>query len=589
MSNEHLTMPDNGLSNTLELSQMNSLIDDHKQTVSTVINENNHTTLKRDHWSSRIVYLLSIIGFVVDLGNVWRFPTTCYRNGGGAFLIPYFTFLFLVGLPCMYMELAIGQYHRLGYITVWNKVCPMLKGIGYSITVPWTSCNNTWNTPNCYSISQSDSISINNQSCSSANEYYERRMLQSQKSTGINDLGSLRWGLVGCSMIVFTLIYGSIYKGVKTAGKAIWFTALIPYVVLIILLFRSFTLEGIMDGLKYYISPTFDKLKEYSVWQAAAVQIFFSLGPGFGVLLGYASYSDFHDNVPRTAVAASLINCFTSLLYGIVVFSGIGYLSNRLKTDVRKFAESQMGLVFVVYPELLASIKGAPFFSVLFFVMLITLGLDSVFGGVECIYTAISDEFSIFRSKPRLSRAGVVLVSFIASIPTLTHGGKNVVHFMDFFGTSPAIMLVVLLELIAVCWLYGIKQFSLNVEEMTGKKPSIYWRITCCFIAPMVLCVLYVCSFLQFNTQEFTSFGDKKTVIRLSIVGWSISTFSTLPIPVYALWWAVSKRWKTCSSSTLENDSSLPLKSNSLLEINTTSSKEEGQIRPSAVEKQPFI
>ena len=126
-------------------------------------------------------------------GNVWRFPTTCYRNGGGAFLLPYFTFLFLVGLPCkfskvaafvtvrltdslrgMYMELAIGQYHRLGYITIWDKICPPLKGIGYAMliinlyvlsyyntiiawsvhygfaslraVVPWSFCDNHWNT-----------------------------------------------------------------------------------------------------------------------------------------------------------------------------------------------------------------------------------------------------------------------------------------------------------------------------------------------------------------------------------------------------------------------------------------------------------
>ncbi|CAF4377763.1 unnamed protein product [Didymodactylos carnosus] len=116
MKNEHLIMPDNRLTNNIESSQISSLIDDHNQssdyipqTTSTVINENKHVEVKniraRDHWSSRIVYLLSIIGFVVDLGNVWRFPTTCYRNGGGAFLIPYFTFLFLVGLPCKHYNL----------------------------------------------------------------------------------------------------------------------------------------------------------------------------------------------------------------------------------------------------------------------------------------------------------------------------------------------------------------------------------------------------------------------------------------------------------------------------------------------------
>lgn len=477
------------------------------------------------------------------------------------------------------MELAIGQYHRLGYITIWNKVCPPLKGIGYAMliinfyilsyyntiiawsihyciasfraTVPWTYCNNAWNTRNCYSLHDDKTLNItHNTSFSSADEYFERRMLKSHLSPNINHLGSLQWELVGCSMIVFLLIYLSIFKGVKTAGKAIWFTALVPYFVLIILLIRSLTLDGIFEGLKYYVAPSFERLSEYSVWQAAAVQIFFSLGPGFGVLLSYASFSDINDKVSNTALIASLVNCFTSLLYGTVVFAGLGYLSYRLKSDVQQFTESNMGLVFVVYPEILTSIRGAPFFSVLFFIMLLTLGLDSVFAGAESVYTALSDEFPIFAQRPRLSRAMVVLVPFLASTATLTHGGKYIVDFMDFFGTSPSIMFIVLCELIATVWLYGMEKFSDNVEMMTGKRPNIYWRITCRYIAPIILFILYICSFIQFNTKELSRFGDHKTVVRVSIAGWTINTISTLPIPIYAIWWYIYRREKNINQNT---------------------------------------
>ena len=317
-----------------------------------------------------------------------------------------------------------------------------------------------------------------------------------------------------------------------------------PYAILSVLLVRSLTLDGIFEGLKYYVAPSFDRLSHYSVWQAAAVQIFFSLGPGFGVLLSYASFSDQQDNVSHTALIASMVNCCTSLLYGTVVFAGLGYLSNRLHSDVRQFTESNMGLVFVVYPEILASIRGAPIFSVLFFIMVLTLGLDSVFAGAESLYTAIADEFPIFSRRPRLSRACVVLIPFLISIPTLTHGGKYIVHFMDFFGTSPSIMLVVLCELIATVWLYGMDQFSDDVEMMTGRRPSIYWRITCRYVAPTILFILYVCSFIQFDSKEFSSFGGPKTVTNVSIVGWTMSTVSTLPIPLYACWWFLFRREK---------------------------------------------
>lgn len=506
-----------------------------------------------------------------------------------------FLFELFVFSKGMYMELAIGQYHRLGYISIWEKVYPPLKGIGYAMlvinfyilsyyntiiawsvyyffvsfrtVVPWAYCKNSWNTENCYSLHDPSVSNVtHNQTCSAADEYFERRLLKSHLSPDINNLGSLQWELVGCSFIVFLLIYLSIFKGVKTAGKAIWFTALAPYVILVILLLRSLTLDGIFIGLKYYIAPSFARLTEYSVWQAAAVQIFFSLGPGFGVLLSYASFSDTHDNVSSTALIASLVNCCTSFLYGVVVFAGLGYLSHRLHTDVSQLTGSNTGLVFVVYPEILASIRAAPLFSVLFFLMVFTLGLDSVFAGAESVYTAISDEFPIFARRPRLSRALVILIPFLASMPTLTYGGKYIINFMDFFGTSPSIMFVVLCELIATIWLYGIDKFSDNVEAMTGRRPNAYWRITCRYIAPLILLILYIFSFVQFDSKEFSSFGDPKTVKRVSIAGWAMSTISTLPIPLYAIWWYFYRRQKDSTTETTTTTTTTATTTNAVAE-----------------------
>ncbi|VDN22030.1 unnamed protein product [Cylicostephanus goldi] len=82
----------------------------------------------RDRWATKMEFLLAVIGYAVDLGNIWRFPSVCYKHGGGAFLIPYLVMLLVGGLPMFYMELALGQFHRSGCVSIWRKVCPMFKG-----------------------------------------------------------------------------------------------------------------------------------------------------------------------------------------------------------------------------------------------------------------------------------------------------------------------------------------------------------------------------------------------------------------------------------------------------------------------------
>lgn len=88
---------------------------------------------ERETWSQKTEFLLAVIGFAVDLGNVWRFPYICYQNGGGAFLIPYCIMLIFGGLPLFYMELALGQFHRCGCLTIWKRICPALKGKKYKL------------------------------------------------------------------------------------------------------------------------------------------------------------------------------------------------------------------------------------------------------------------------------------------------------------------------------------------------------------------------------------------------------------------------------------------------------------------------
>ncbi|PSN46890.1 hypothetical protein C0J52_17564 [Blattella germanica] len=124
-----------------------------------------------------------------------------------------------------------------------------------------------------------------------------RAILELNESSGLHDLGAIKWDMALCLLAVYFICYFSLWKGISTSGKVVWFTALFPYAVLLILLVRGVTLPGSADGIRYYLSPNFAAITKAEVWVDAATQVFFSLGPGFGVLLAYASYNKYHNNV----------------------------------------------------------------------------------------------------------------------------------------------------------------------------------------------------------------------------------------------------------------------------------------------------
>ncbi|XP_047585749.1 sodium-dependent dopamine transporter isoform X2 [Lutra lutra] len=473
-------------------------------------------TQERETWSKKIDFLLSVIGFAVDLANVWRFPYLCYKNGGGAFLVPYLLFMVIAGMPLFYMELALGQFNREGAAGVW-KICPVLKGVGFtvilislyvgffynviiawalhyffssfSVDLPWVHCNNTWNSPNCSDAHAGNSSSGPNDTfrTTPATEYFERGVLHLHESRGIDDLGPPRWQLTSCLVLVIVLLYFSLWKGVKTSGKVVWVTATMPYVVLFALLLRGITLPGAIDGIRAYLSVDFRRLCESSVWIDAATQVCFSLGVGFGVLIAFSSYNKFTNNCYRDAVITTSVNSLTSFSSGFVVFSFLGYMAQKHSVPIGDVAKDGPGLIFIIYPEALATLPLSSAWAVIFFIMLLTLGIDSAMGGMESVITGLVDEFQLLHRHRELFTLFVVLATFLLSLFCVTNGGIYVFTLLDHFAAGTSILFGVLVEAIGVAWFYGVRQFSEDIKQMTGQRPSLYWRLCWKFVSPCFL------------------------------------------------------------------------------------------------------
>ncbi|XP_058531948.1 sodium-dependent serotonin transporter isoform X2 [Ochotona princeps] len=474
---------------------------------------------ERETWSKKVDFLLSVVGYAVDLGNVWRFPYICYQNGGGAFLIPYTIMAIFGGIPLFYMELALGQYHQNGCISIWRKICPIFKGIGFAICIiafyiasyyntimawalyylissftdqlPWTSCQNTWNTGNCTNYFSEDNVTWTLHSTSPAEEFYTRHILQIHRSKGLQALGGISWQLALCILLIFTVIYFSIWKGVKSSGKVVWVTATFPYIILSILLVRGATLPGAWRGVLFYLKPNWQKLLETGVWVDAAAQIFFSLGPGFGVLLAFASYNKFNNNCYQDALVTSVVNCGTSFVSGFVIFTVLGYMAEMRNEEVSEVAkDAGPSLLFITYAEAIANMPASTFFAIIFFLMLITLGLDST-------------------------------------------GGAYVVKLLEEYATGPAVLTVALIEVVAVSWFYGISQFCSDVKEMLGFSPGWFWRI--CWVAISPVFLLFIIGSFLMSPPQLRLFQYNYPHWSI-ILGYCIGTSSIICIPMYIIY-----------------------------------------------------
>mmetsp|Transcript_7498 Transcript_7498/g.13008 ORF Transcript_7498/g.13008 Transcript_7498/m.13008 type:complete len:627 (-) Transcript_7498:65-1945(-) len=387
--------------------------------------------------------------------------------------------------------------------------------------------------------------------------FWETQALK--QSSGLDNLGGLNLEMVLCLTIAWVLIWLVVFNGVKSSGKVVYFTATFPYLCLAIFLVRALTLPNALTGLKFLFEPDYSHLSDPQVWIHGAIQIFFSLGIGYGSITSFGSFGKKSANFVRDASGVAITNCCTSLIAGCVTFPVLGFLAAELhKTDpciagdtldsLKSIGLSGTGLAFVAFPIAISQMPGSFFFAILFFFMMLLLGIDSQFAYIEAVATVLMDA-GIGEKWPRPLLSGIIcFISYVIGLLFVTNAGVYFLELFDNYVSIYVMFAVGALECLGLMWTcHGEtwRQFKILCQENTGIRLGWISKAAWGYICPALCVFLVVVSVTPpfakvdvMNARSSKAFPEGTGYFpEWSIaVGWILATVPMSLMLVVAVW-----------------------------------------------------
>ncbi|AQT69327.1 Na+-dependent transporters of the SNF family protein [Anaerohalosphaera lusitana] len=475
---------------------------------------------QRETWGTRGGFILAAIGSAVGLGNLWAFPYKLYAHGGGAFLIPYILAMFCIGLPLLILEFSLGHFtqraapdafrrcnKKLEFVGWWAIILGFVIVIYYPTILAYCFSFMWYSLQSIFTGQPLPWAGEGVEGVAQAKTFFFDTYLSHQTGTS---LGSIQWHIVGPLLLAWTAMYLCIFKGVNLVGKIVWLTVPLPFLMLVVLTVRGLTLEGSMKGLVYYLDPVWSELAKPTTWRFAFGQVFFSLSLAFGVMITYSSFLHRKSDINNNAAIITLSDFGTSFVGGIAIFATLGGMAFATAqagdpVAVDNLVDKGPGLAFVAFPYALAQLPGAAWWSLIFFLTLVTLGIDSAFSITESVLAGIVDKTGWKRSTvlPIMSAIGLVF-----GLIFVTNGGLNWLGAVDgFVNGTWGIAFLGLLEALVLGWLYKIENLRTHANERSDWYLGRWWNHSIRIVIPLILGTLF---FWSLN-DDLTAGGFVKT------------------------------------------------------------------------------
>ncbi|MGD8376196.1 MAG: sodium-dependent transporter, partial [Acidobacteriota bacterium] len=366
-------------------------------------------TAGRGEWSSRLGFILAAAGSAIGLGNIWRFPYTAGQYGGGAFVLVYLLFVAAIGMPVILAELSLGRRTKRNAVGAFRALFPrswwpavgglgVVTGFGilsfYSVIAGWTLKYAWWSATGKFSgyIGGDESAAL------------------------FEHLTGDGWSMILLTGLFLALTAVVVQRGVS-AGIERSVKVLMPifFLLLVLLVLRSVTLEGAGEGLEFLFDFDLSKLNAGAIVSALG-QALFSLSIGMGAMITYGSYFPKDEDLPSAGVTVAIFDTAIALVAGLMIFPALFHAGQE--------PTAGPGLVFVVMPTIFSSFPGgavaATLFGTAFYVLLAIAALTSTISLLEVIVAYFIDERGWSRPGATWLLAGTC---FVLAVPSALSNG----------------------------------------------------------------------------------------------------------------------------------------------------------------------